>query len=114
MENAACARRLFAIADVLERPAVRADGSAEREQWCLDNWDAVAADRWPPRRTFLWGWRRISCPQIEIRPQVGPVATSRLLPHVKMRARADSLPHVIVRAWGLGLWWRVRTCWWSF
>ncbi len=42
VENAACARRLFAMADELERQ-LAADGSAEREQWCLDNWDAVAA-----------------------------------------------------------------------
>jgi Domain of unknown function (DUF222) len=42
VENAACARRLCAIADVLEA-RLAADGSAEREQWCLDNWDAVAA-----------------------------------------------------------------------
>ena len=32
-----------AIADVLEA-RLAADGSAEREQWCLDNWDAVAAE----------------------------------------------------------------------
>jgi hypothetical protein len=43
VENAACARRLFAIADELERQYA-ADGSTEREQWCLDNWDAVAAE----------------------------------------------------------------------
>ena len=43
VENAACARRLFAIADVLEA-RLAADGSAEREQWCLDNWDVVAAE----------------------------------------------------------------------
>ena len=42
VENAACARRLFAMADELER-MLAADGSLEREQWCLDNWDAVAA-----------------------------------------------------------------------
>ena len=36
-----------------------------------------------------------------------------LLPHVKMRAKADSLPHVTVRAWELGLWWWVQLCWWS-
>jgi hypothetical protein len=34
-----------------------------------------------------------------------------VLPHVKMRARVVSLPHVNVRAWGLGLWWWVRPCW---
>jgi hypothetical protein len=43
VENAACARRLCAIADVLEA-RLSADGSAEREQWCIDNWDAVAAE----------------------------------------------------------------------
>src|SRR5215218_7722871 len=42
VENAACARRLLAMADELDRQFA-ADGSAEREQWCLDNWDAVAA-----------------------------------------------------------------------
>jgi hypothetical protein len=42
VENAACARRLFASADELER-MLAADGSEDREQWCLDNWDAVAA-----------------------------------------------------------------------
>jgi Domain of unknown function (DUF222) len=43
VENAACARRLTATAEVLERQ-LSADGSAEREQWCIDNWDTVAAE----------------------------------------------------------------------
>jgi hypothetical protein len=43
VENAACAQRLFAIADVLQA-RMSADDSAEREQWCIDNWDAVAAE----------------------------------------------------------------------
>ena len=42
VENAACARRLSAMADELDA-MFAADGSDEREQWCLDNWDAVAA-----------------------------------------------------------------------
>jgi Domain of unknown function (DUF222) len=42
VENAACARKLAAIADLLET-RLAAVGSAEREQWCLDNWDAVCA-----------------------------------------------------------------------
>ena len=42
VENAACARRLLAMADELDRQ-FSAEGSEEREQWCLDNWDAVAA-----------------------------------------------------------------------
>src|SRR5690242_243511 len=43
VENSACARRLSAIADVLEA-RYAADGSADRDQWCLDNWNAVAAE----------------------------------------------------------------------
>jgi hypothetical protein len=43
VENAACARRLAATADTMEARWA-ADGSAERDQWCLDNWDAVAAE----------------------------------------------------------------------
>ncbi len=42
VENAACAHRLAAMADELDR-MLAADGSDDREQWCLDNWDAVAA-----------------------------------------------------------------------
>jgi hypothetical protein len=42
VENAACARRLFACAQELDR-MLAADGSDNREQWCLDNWSAVAA-----------------------------------------------------------------------
>jgi hypothetical protein len=42
VENAACARRLAEMADMLDA-ALAADGSAEREQWCLDNWDTVTA-----------------------------------------------------------------------
>jgi hypothetical protein len=43
VENAACARRLFAIADVLVA-RMSAEDCVEREQWCVDNWDAVAAE----------------------------------------------------------------------
>jgi len=43
VENAACARRLAATADIMAARWV-ADGSAECEQWCVDNWDAVAAE----------------------------------------------------------------------
>jgi hypothetical protein len=42
VENAACARRLSACAEELER-MYAADGSDNRDQWCLDNWGAVAA-----------------------------------------------------------------------
>jgi hypothetical protein len=42
LENAACAARLSAMADMLAA-AHAADGSAEREQWRCDNWAAVCA-----------------------------------------------------------------------
>lgn len=42
-ENAACARRLAAIADLLATRTGALD-PAEREQWCLDNWDALSAE----------------------------------------------------------------------
>ncbi|WP_319449571.1 MULTISPECIES: DUF222 domain-containing protein [unclassified Mycobacterium] len=42
LENAACAARLAAMADMLAA-AYAADGSAERDQWHLDNWAAVCA-----------------------------------------------------------------------
>ncbi|OBG16524.1 HNH endonuclease [Mycolicibacterium celeriflavum] len=43
VENAACARRLSAGVEILDR-LIAADGSADREQWCIDNWDAAAAE----------------------------------------------------------------------
>ncbi|TQR86533.1 DUF222 domain-containing protein [Mycobacterium hodleri] len=42
VESAACARRVAAMAGMFE-DAHAADGSAERDQWCTDTWDAVAA-----------------------------------------------------------------------
>jgi Domain of unknown function (DUF222) len=42
VENAACAARLAAMADMLAA-AHAADGSADRDQWRLDNWAAVCA-----------------------------------------------------------------------
>jgi hypothetical protein len=42
LENAACAARLAGMADMLAA-AHAADGSADREQWRLDNWAAVCA-----------------------------------------------------------------------
>lgn len=42
LENSACAARLGHMADLLTA-AHAADGSADREQWCFDNWAAVCA-----------------------------------------------------------------------
>lgn len=43
VENAACARRLAAAADVLDRLIAEA-GAVDREQWCIDNWAIAAAE----------------------------------------------------------------------
>jgi hypothetical protein len=58
VENAASARRLSAIADLLEARLAQG-GSADRDQWCVDNWDAVAAEVTADHGVSL-GWRRIS------------------------------------------------------
>ncbi|MET0457494.1 MAG: hypothetical protein ABW137_37160, partial [Mycobacterium sp.] len=42
VESAACARKVAAEAAMLAE-AYAASGSADRDQWCLDNFDAVAA-----------------------------------------------------------------------
>src|ERR1700710_1619945 len=42
VESAACARRLAAMVTMLDT-AHAADGSADREQWCIDNWAAARA-----------------------------------------------------------------------
>ena len=42
VESAACARRLAAMATMLDA-LYAAEGSASRDQWCLDNFDATAA-----------------------------------------------------------------------
>lgn len=52
IENAACARRLSAAADVLDRKYAE-DGSAEREQWIIDNYAAVAAEIAPAQKVSL-------------------------------------------------------------
>ncbi|MET4426996.1 DUF222 domain-containing protein [Mycolicibacterium sp. 624] len=43
VEAAACARRFAAMVAILDA-RYRAEGSAEREQWYLDNWGAVCAE----------------------------------------------------------------------
>jgi hypothetical protein len=43
VENAACARRLAGMVAMLDA-LFAADGSANRDQWCLDNWGAICAE----------------------------------------------------------------------
>jgi hypothetical protein len=72
VENAACARRLAAMVTMLDA-CHAADGSVDREQWCLDNWGAV-------------------CAQIGAAQQLTSGAASRLL--LVAVALRDRLPHV--------------------
>ena len=55
VENAACARRLSAIADVLEA-RLAADGSAEREQWCHGQLGCGGRRGRRRPRACRWGW----------------------------------------------------------
>ena len=59
LENAACARRMTEIVTMLDA-LYAADGSVDRDQWCLDNWGAA-------------------CAQIGAAQQSTPGAASRLL-----------------------------------
>lgn len=43
LENAVAARRLSAMADLLESKLAEKD-SGERDQWCVDNWGAISAE----------------------------------------------------------------------
>ena len=42
LESACCARRLMAMVALLDR-VYAASSSADRDQWCIDNWDSVTA-----------------------------------------------------------------------
>ncbi len=75
VEAAACARRLAAMVGILDR-CYAAAGSADREQWCLDNWGAV-------------------CAQIGAAQQITPGAASSQL--VVATALRDLLPTVAER-----------------
>jgi hypothetical protein len=59
VEAAATARRLAAMVVLLDQ-AYAAAGSADREQWYLDNWGAVAAEI-GAEQNITQAQRRISC-----------------------------------------------------
>ena len=74
VENAACARRLAAIADELKRLRAE-DGSADQELWCIDNWDAVAASVAAAQNVSLGVASHQLCVALELRelPRVAQV-----------------------------------------
>ena len=116
VENAACARRLAAIADELERLRA-ADGSADRELWCIDNWDAVAASVAAAQNVSLGVASHQLCVALELRdlPRVGEVfaagaisyrvvaaviARTRLIRDRDARAKVDSALAARIGGWG--------------
>ena len=116
VENAACARRLAAIADELERLRA-ADGSAERELWCIDNWDAVAASVAAAQHVSLGVASHQLSVALELRdlPRVGEVfaagaisyrvvaaviARTRLIRDRDARAKVDSALAARIGGWG--------------
>ncbi|MEO3756959.1 DUF222 domain-containing protein [Mycobacterium sp. B14F4] len=88
VENAACARRLAAAADVLDR-AYAADGSAEREQWILDNHAAVTAEIAPAQNVSLG----MAAAQLEV-----AVALRDRLPRVNAVFLAGAITYRMVTA----------------
>src|SRR3978361_2376462 len=69
VESAACARRLAAMVTMLDT-AHAASGSADREQWCLDNWAAVCAQ--------VGAAQRLPCAPAPGLRMVAPVLRERL------------------------------------
>ena len=88
VENAACARRLLAIADELDA-MLAADDSAEREAWCLDNWDIVAASVAAAQNVSLG----VAAHQLVIAD-----ALRRRLPRVSEVFRAGAISYRLVAA----------------
>ncbi|TPG31692.1 HNH endonuclease signature motif containing protein [Mycolicibacterium hodleri] len=88
VESASCARRVSAMVDMLE--AVHAaDGSAERDQWCLDNWGAVTAHVGVAARMTSGAASNMLLVGIALRerfPQVGALFTAGLISYPLVRA----------------------------
>src|SRR5260370_573208 len=117
VENAACARRLASTADMLEA-RLAADGSAEREQWCVDNWDAVAAEVAAAQNVSLgvashqllvaMALRErlprlaevVATGQISYRLVAAIVARTRLVQDREARAQVDAAVAAEVAGWG--------------
>src|SRR6185369_16285006 len=116
VENAACARRLAAVADELDRLRGE-DGSADRELWCIDNWDAVAASVAAAQQVSLGVASHQLSVAVELRdlPRVEEVfaagaisyrlvaaviARTRLIGDRDARAKVDSALAARIRGWG--------------
>ena len=116
VENAACARRLAAVAEELERLRCE-DGSADRELWCIDNWDAVAASVAAAQQVSLGVASHQLSVALELRdlPRVGQVfaagaisyrlvaaviARTRLIVDDQARAKVDRALAARISGWG--------------
>ncbi|KQY09636.1 hypothetical protein ASD37_04300 [Mycobacterium sp. Root135] len=87
VENAACARRLAAMLTILDR-AYAASDSASRDQWCLDNWDAVIAEIGATQRTSKGTTEGFLLTALALRdrfPQVAAVFADGLITYAMAR-----------------------------
>ena len=87
VENAACARRLAAMLTILDR-AYAASDSADRDQWCLDNWDAVIAEIGATQRTSKGTTEGFLLTALALRdrfPQVAAVFADGLITYAMAR-----------------------------
>ena len=87
LENASCARRLAAMVAMLDA-AYAADGSAERDQWCLDNWGAVTAHIGAVRRQACWAVSGVLLVALALRdryPRVQGLFTEGLIDYPMVR-----------------------------
>lgn len=87
VENAACARRLTAMLTILDR-AYAASDSANRDQWCLDNWDAVIAEIGATQRTSKGTTEGFLLTALALRdrfPQVAAVFADGLITYAMAR-----------------------------
>ncbi|ADT97155.1 HNH endonuclease signature motif containing protein [Mycolicibacterium gilvum] len=117
IENAAVAQRLSAMADLLESRLTDKD-SAERDQWCLDNWDAVSAEVAAGQHTSLgvasnelldaWTLRRrlprvaevFASGAISYRLVKSVVKRTRLVVDPEVMAKIDAEIAAHIRGWG--------------
>ncbi|MBJ7340232.1 DUF222 domain-containing protein, partial [Mycolicibacterium sp.] len=97
VESASCARRVAAMVDMLA-VVHAADGSAERDQWCLDNWSAVTAHIGAAARITSGAASGMLLVGIALRerfPKVAALFTAGLISYPVVRAMVTRSANVI-------------------
>jgi uncharacterized protein DUF222 len=87
VENAACAHRLSVMVAMLDA-AYAADGSADRDLWCIDNWAAVTAQIGAAQRQTRWAASAVLLVALAVRerfPKIGQVFSDGLIGYPMVR-----------------------------